>query len=142
MNSDLGSPTYRVIPSDKFTRAAKVMKKSYKSNRESQAFLDCLASLVEQLTQNPRLENSRLEPIPKGVDLQGGWEFHKLCFSVPGRSGASGEGRIMYLVNSTTNIIKLAWLYTHAEFKGRPVDRDLKQLLQDLLNETEEDELS
>jgi hypothetical protein len=40
MNSDLGSPSYRVIPSDKFARAAKVMKKSYKSSRESQAFLN------------------------------------------------------------------------------------------------------
>ena len=140
MNSDPGSPTYRVIPSDKFARAAKVMKKSYKSSRESQAFLDCLASLVEQLIQDPRPENSQLEPIPKGVNLQDEWEFHKLFFRVPGRSGASGEGRIMYLINPITYVIKLVWLYTHAEFKGRPADKDLKQLLQDLLNEIEDQE--
>ena len=43
----------------------------------------------------------------------------------------------MYLINPSQFIVKLVWLYTHAEFKGRPADKDLKQILQNLLQETD-----
>lgn len=134
MNSENGSPVFRVIASHKFTRTVKNLKKGYKSKRSEQEFVDCIAGIVEFLTQDPRPDSSRLEPLPKGVDILN-WEFRKLMFALPERSGASGEGRLMYLVNYGECLIKLVWIYTHEEFKGRPPEKDLKQMLQELLEE-------
>ena len=36
----------------------------------------------------------------------------------------------MYLLNYGECLIKLVWIYTHEEFKGRPPEKDLKQMLQ------------
>ena len=137
MNLNPGSQPYKIILSVKFERSTKTLKKSYKSDRETQDFIKAITSIVTQLLENPRPENSRPEPIPKGIDLQNEWEFRKLFFPIPHRSGASGEGRLMYLINPSQFIVKLVWLYTHAEFKGRPADKDLKQILQNLLQETD-----
>ena len=100
--------------------------------------MDCLAAIVDALTKNSRLEASRLEPIPKGVEISNDQEFRKLVFPMPGRSGASGEGRLMYLVNYNDYLIKLVWIYTHEEFASRPPEKDLKQLLQNILSEENE----
>lgn len=137
MSLNPGSQPYKIILSAKFERSTKTLKKSYKSDRETQNFIKAITSIVTQLLENPRPETSRPEPIPKGIDLQNEWEFRKLFFSIPHRSGASGEGRLMYLINPSQFIVKLVWLYTHAEFKGRPADKDLKQILQNLLQETD-----
>jgi hypothetical protein len=138
MNSENGSPSFRVIPSGKFERTARKLKKDYKGQRSQQAFVDCLAAIVDALTKNSRLEASRLEPIPKGVEISNDQEFRKLVFPMPGRSGASGEGRLMYLVNYNDYLIKLVWIYTHEEFASRPPEKDLKQLLQNILSEENE----
>lgn len=134
MNLENGSPNYKVAASAKFTRTIKILKKSYKSKREATAFVDCIGTIVETLTQQPRPDGSRLEPWP--VNLQyPEWEFRKLVFPVPGRKGASGEGRLMYLINAEQQTIQLVWLYTHEKYDKRPPDKDLKTLLRDLLDE-------
>ena len=139
MNSETGSPPnnvgYKVIPSAKFTRNLKALKKQYKSKRAAQPFIDCIGDIVEALSQNPYPDASRLEPWPN-ISYPS-WEFRKLIFSVPGRSGASGEGRLMYLVNQQRLLILLIWLYTHEDFKKRPPDKDLKTLMRELLDDIE-----
>ena len=137
MTSENGSPRYRVVPSDKFTRALKTLKKSYKSQRETKVFTDVIGDIVKALTHQPRPDSSRLEPWPANLNSPDDCEFRKLVFSVPGRKGASGEGRLMYLVNDQRLIIQLVWLYTHEEFKKRPPDKDLKTLMRELLDDTE-----
>ncbi|NET39624.1 MAG: hypothetical protein F6K19_47965 [Cyanothece sp. SIO1E1] len=137
MTSENGSPRYRVVPSDKFVRALETLKKSYKSKREAQAFTDAIGDIVEALTHQPRLDSSRLEPWPANLNSPEDWEFRKLVFPVPRRKGASGEGRLMYLVNDQCLIIRLVWLYTHEEFKKRPPDKDLKTLMRELLDDPE-----
>jgi hypothetical protein len=119
----------------KFERTTKNLKKSFKSKRQEQQFVDRLTEIIRSLVQEPRDPNSRLEPIPKGVLIPEGWEFRKLVFDVPGTAGAAGEGRLIYLVNYVDHVISLLWLYTHEEFKGRPPDQDLRQLLRDALTE-------
>ena len=47
MNSENGSPSYSIAPSAKFTRAVKVLQKSYKSKREAKAFLGCIGDMVD-----------------------------------------------------------------------------------------------
>lgn len=135
MNSESGLPSFRVVLSAKFQRTVKSLKKNYKGGRSQQAFVDCVAGIVEALIKSPRLEASRLEPIPKGTNIPPEWEFRKLVFPMPGRSGASGEGRLMYLVNFNKCLIELVWIYSHEEFAGRPPEKDLKQLLQEMLSE-------
>ena len=44
----------------------------------------------------------------------------------------------MYWVSYENNLITLLWIYTHEDFKGRPADQDLKQVLRDALDESEE----
>jgi hypothetical protein len=91
--------------------------------------------LISELTLSPKPESSRLEPIPKGVSLAEPYEFRKLTFAVPGKAGASGEGRLMYLLDEENFKMLLVWIYTHAEFKKRPPDQELKQLLQNLMDD-------
>lgn len=137
MTLENGSPRYRVVPSDKFTRALKSLKKSYKSEREAQVFINAIGDIVEALTCQPRSDSSRLEPWPANLNSPEDWEFRKLVFVVPRRKGASGEGRLMYLVNDQRLVIRLVWLYTHEEFKKRPPDKDLKTLMRELLDNPE-----
>jgi hypothetical protein len=138
MNLANGSPMFKVQPLAKFERSAKVLKKGFKSKRQQQQFVDAVTELIRALVQEPRHPDSRLEPIPKGVDVPDGWEFRKLAFNVPGTAGAAGEGRLVYLVSDRDALIKLLWLYTHEEFKGRPPDKELKQVLQEGLEEDAE----
>lgn len=132
MSSETGSPAFNVIPSGKFTRTSKLLKKRYKGSIAKQDFVNCITGIVESLANNPRLSNSRLEPWPKNV-YNPDWEFRKIQFAMPGLSGASGEGRLMYLVNYNQCLLKLVWLYTHEEFEKRPSEKDLQQILRELV---------
>jgi hypothetical protein len=132
MNLENGLPKYSISPSTKFTRAVKILKKSYKSKREAKAFTDCIGDIIEGLSQYPQPRNSRQEPWPSNLSYAG-WKFCKLVFPVPGRSGAAREGRLMYLVNDHLRTIHLFWLYTHEEMAKRPPEKDMKILMKELL---------
>ena len=121
------------MPSSKFERSIKLLKKSYKSKQDAQTFVAVVTNIVQGLVIEPRPENSRLETWPSNLrsDDQ---EFRKLVFILPGRKGASGEGRLMYLIDDARQIIHLVWIYTHEEFKKRPPDKDLKGIMQELLD--------
>ena len=97
--------------------------------------IDAITELVNCLASNPYLPDSNPEPLPKGLAMSDDWKFYNLRFRMPNLSGASGQGRLMYLVSESQKIIKLAWIYTHAEYAKRPEDRDLKDLLRELLDE-------
>jgi len=52
---------------------------------------------------------------------------------MPGLKGASGQGRLMYLINSIQSSIILVWIYTHEEYEGRPDEKSLEAVLQDAI---------
>jgi hypothetical protein len=131
MNLANGWQMFRVQPLSKFERSAKVLKKGFKSQRQQQQFVDAVTGVIRALALEPRHPDSRLEPIPRGVEVPEGWEFRKLIFNVPGTAGAAGEGRLVYLVSERDGLIKLLWIYTHEEFKGRPPDQDLRKVLRE-----------
>jgi hypothetical protein len=150
MNSEHGSPasdpsqsgqsesnSYKIIPSGKFERSVKALKKAYKSSRDADAFAGVVTNIVHGLTLHPRPVDSRLEPWPANLRADD-WEFRKLMFILPGRRGASGQGRLMYLVNDTLKLVNLVWIYTHEEFQKRPPDKDLKGIMQELLDTQDE----
>jgi hypothetical protein len=133
MSLENGSPIFRVDPLPRFERSFKALKKGFKSKRQEQQLIEAVMLLLQSLVQEPRHPDSRLEAIPKGVELSDRVEFRKLRFEVPGTSGAAGEGRLMYLVNYEDYLIHLLWIYTHEEFKGRPLEKDLRQILREAL---------
>jgi hypothetical protein len=129
-----GSQKYLTVPTRNFERWLKKLFKHYKGERDKQAFQVFIVQLIDSLCLDPRPSNSALEPIPGKITLPGEIEFRKLRFSMPGLRGASGQGRLMYLVNSVQNSIVLVWIYTHEEFAGRPEEKSLTATLQDAID--------
>ena len=46
--------------------------------------------------------------------------------------GASGQIRIIYLVNERDKIIKPLWIYNHKQFSKRPPEQDIKTVIKQL----------
>nr|WP_267871742.1 hypothetical protein [Nostoc sp. CHAB 5715] len=78
--------------SDNFNRFFKKLAKAYKSD-----FVECIIEVLEDLIEDQYPINSRNEPLPRKIELPQGWSFHKLELKVS--KGASGQIRLMYLVN-------------------------------------------
>lgn len=122
-----GSTPFLIEASENFKRSFKKLAKVHGS-----AFVDLVTEILEDLTEDPYPLNSRNEPLPGKIQLTEGWTFHKLEFRIS--KGASGQIRLMYLVNSTACIIKLVWIYSHEQFAKRPADRDLKSVIKEILD--------
>jgi hypothetical protein len=91
--------------------------------------------LQDRLCSDPYLPQSRSEPSPSNIILPEGLEFRKMTFKMqPRRGGASGEGRLMYLVDWDQYLIILAWIYTKDEFSGRPDDESLMSEIKDAID--------
>ncbi|WP_335104564.1 hypothetical protein [Nostoc sp.] len=87
---------------------------------------------MEDLIEDQYPINSRNEPLPRKIELPQAWSFHKLEFKVS--KSASGQIRLMYLVNTTDCVIKLVWIYSHEQFAKRPTEVDLKSVLKEILD--------
>lgn len=121
-----GLTPFSIEDSDHFKRS---FKKLAKIHRDS--FVELIAKTLEYLLDDPYPNNSRYEPLPGKIQLPSEWTFHKLELRVA--RGASGQIRLMYLVNSTTSTIRLVWIYSHEQFAKRPADADLKSVIKDIL---------
>jgi mRNA-degrading endonuclease YafQ of YafQ-DinJ toxin-antitoxin module len=138
-----GLPTFRIKPSDKFKRSYKeLLKRYYKGEKSKQGFIEFVAQVVTNLSDNAYLDSSFAEGMPGNLRLPENWEFRKYYFDMPSLRGASGQGRLMYLVNRNQNVIELVWIYTHSEFEKRPPDKNLKQLMQELIESQPEEVFS
>lgn len=122
-----GSTPFSIEASDNFNRS---FKKLAKVHRDSFAAL--IAKILEDLIDEQYPSNSRNEPLPGKIHLPEGWTFHKLELWVS--KGASGQIRLMYLVNATTCTIRLVWIYSHEQFSKRPTDDDLKSAIREILD--------
>uniref|UniRef100_A0A1D9G7Q9 Addiction module toxin RelE n=1 Tax=Moorena producens (strain JHB) TaxID=1454205 RepID=A0A1D9G7Q9_MOOP1 len=114
--------------SDKFKRSLKKLAKVH-----GNGFVELVTQVLEDLRKDPYPRNSHQEPLPKKSKLPQGWTFHKLEFRFA--KGASGQIRLMYLVNTTTSVIKLVWIYTHQKFDKRPDEKALKSVIQVILED-------
>ena len=95
-----GSTPFSIEESDNFNRS---FKKLAKVHRDS--FVILIAKTLEDLIDDPYPNNSRNEPLPGRIQLPEKWTFHKLELRFS--KGASGQIRLMYLVNANNYIIKL-----------------------------------
>lgn len=122
-----GSTPFSIEKSDNFNRSFKKLAKAYKSD-----FVERVTEVLEDLIEDQYPINSRNEPLPRKIELPQGWSFHKLEFKVS--KGASGQIRLMYLVNTTDCVIKLVWIYSHEQFEKRPTEVDLKGIIKEILD--------
>jgi hypothetical protein len=129
-----GSTQFLIKPSNKFARSYKeLLKRYYKGDRAKQTFIEHIAQILENLSNDPFLADSFAESSPGGLLIPEAWEFRKYYFDMPSLRGASEQGRLMYLVNRSQSVIFLVWMYTHSEFEKRPPDKVLRQLIQELV---------
>ncbi|RUM58652.1 MAG: hypothetical protein DSY53_04380 [Persephonella sp.] len=109
----------------------KFLKKYYKKDvKGKEKFLSLFRDFLYQLTLNPNIPNSKLEPAPKG-SLEENEELRKYYFNLPNYKGSLSQGRLIYKVNRQKKEIVLICIYTHNEFEKRPPDKDLKRFLSD-----------
>lgn len=122
-----GSTPFSIESSDNFRRSFKKLAKVH-----GNSFVELITKTLEDLIDDQYPRNSRNEPLPGKIQLPEEWTFHKLELWVA--KGASGQIRLMYLVNETTYTIKLVWIYNHEQFAKRPADADLKSVIREILD--------
>ncbi|MBW4513707.1 MAG: type II toxin-antitoxin system RelE/ParE family toxin [Timaviella obliquedivisa GSE-PSE-MK23-08B] len=122
-----GLPPFSIESTDSFQRSFKKLEKVYRRK-----FLGMVEGILEGMIEDPYPLSSRQEPLPSKIQLPDGWTFHKLEFRIS--KGASGQLRLMYLVNSSTYVIRLLWIYSHEQFSKRPPDKDLKDVIREILD--------
>jgi mRNA-degrading endonuclease YafQ of YafQ-DinJ toxin-antitoxin module len=121
-----GSTPFSIEESAQFRRSFKKLAKVHGTH-----FVNLVSGILEDLIEDQYPNNSRHEPLPGKIQLPEDWTFHKLELRVS--KGASGQVRLMYLVNSTTCTIRLVWIYSHEQFTKRPADGDLKSVIREIL---------
>ncbi|MBD2207648.1 hypothetical protein H6G33_35755 [Calothrix sp. FACHB-1219] len=121
-----GLNPFSIEESDNFRRSFKKIAKALGSD-----FVELLGEVLENLINDPYPVNSRNEPLPAKIQLPEGWTFHKL--ELKAGKGASGQVRLMYLVNTIDQVIKLVWIYNHEQFAKRPAEKDLKGIIKEIL---------
>lgn len=122
-----GSTPFSIEESENFKRSFKKLAKVHGSS-----FVKLVVEVLEDLIDDQYPRNSRNESLPGKVRLTEEWTFHKLEFKFA--KGASGQIRLMYLVNETECVIKLVWIYSHEQFSKRPTNRDLKSVIKEILD--------
>lgn len=122
-----GSTPFSIEASDNFKRSFKKLAKVHGAK-----FVELIEEVLEGLIEDPYPTNSRHEPLPGKLQLIENWTFHKLELKIA--TGASGQIRLMYLINSTACIVHLVWIYSHEQFAKRPTDKDLKSVIREILD--------
>jgi hypothetical protein len=118
-----GSTPFLIEPSDNFERSFKKLAKTHNKGN----FAEIIEKVLEELIEKQYPPNSRQEPLPSNLKLSEDWTFHKLTIRFS--KGASGQIRLMYLVNKNLYVIRLVWLYSHEQFSKRPEEKDLKGVI-------------
>ncbi|HAX75942.1 MAG TPA: hypothetical protein DCY88_08915 [Cyanobacteria bacterium UBA11372] len=131
-----GSGAFQIKLSENFEREQqKLIRVHYRKNPAAAAkFIELIQQFVIILSINPRLRPplGHLEPWPKGTNCAG-WELWKLEFKMPQLRGAAGQGRLIYLIDTVHKEVGIVWIYTHAEFEKRPPEKNLKRLLEQII---------
>ena len=126
---------YQIKPSETFRRdLEKLLKGHYRKDRRGgQELTKLLDEIIQDLARDPHSRQSWPEPWPKDISQPEGWEFRKLTFGMPRLRGASGQGRLMYLIDGFEKHLILSRIYTHEEYQGRPPDKELSQLIKEFV---------
>jgi mRNA-degrading endonuclease RelE of RelBE toxin-antitoxin system len=126
-----GLPRFSIERTESFERSFKKLAKFYRKDA-----IEALIKGFEDLAADPFPPKSRDEPLPSKAQIPEGWTFHKLEIRLG--KGASGQVRLMYLVNDDRRIIKPLWMYNHEQFAKRPDDPDIRAVIRTALDAAEE----
>jgi hypothetical protein len=126
-----GLPRFSIERTESFERSFKKLAKFYRKEA-----IEALIVGFEALSADPFPPKSRDEPLPSKVQIPEGWTFHKLEIRLG--KGASGQVRLMYLVNEGARMIKPLWIYNHEQFAKRPDDPEIRAVIRSALNPAEE----
>ncbi len=123
-----GLPPFFLEKTDSFERTFKKLAKSkvYGNN-----FSNTIVAILKDLVHEVYPRSSRDEPLPGGINIPNEWTLHKLEIKIG--QGASGQVRLIYLVNEGKRIIKPLWLYSHEQFKKRPPDKELRSVIMNVI---------
>lgn len=124
---------FRIESTQQFERSLKKVSKSYKSNLAKAEFGRFITEILKSLIHNPYARDSTPEPLPAKSQLPQGWTLHKLRRKEG--QGASGQIRLIYLINEPESVIKPLWIYTHEQYAKRPPDSDLLKVLRESLED-------
>lgn len=122
------SAPYKIDLTDNFRSSVSQLKKAHykKDTASGAAFEAVLDGYFLKFEKAPHaVPSSRAEPWPAKCHDER-FKFYKSDFHMPGLSGASGQGRIMWLVCDGTTTVHVVWVYTHAQYGGRPSDKGLR----------------
>ncbi|MEM9155561.1 MAG: type II toxin-antitoxin system RelE/ParE family toxin [Cyanobacteria bacterium P01_F01_bin.33] len=123
-----GSPLFSLEKTDGFERS---FRKLAKSKAYGNSFSDKISDILKNLLDEVSPRDSRDEPLPGGASIPDGWTLHKLEIRMG--KGASGQVRLIYLVNESDSIVRPLWLYSHEQFSKRPPDRELKNAIKNAI---------
>ncbi|MGK7961098.1 type II toxin-antitoxin system RelE family toxin [Crocosphaera sp.] len=115
---------------EQFEKSFKKLVKSYKSKSQQVEFVNFISNYLDEITNNPYPNKSRSESLPNGLKLPQEWVLYKLRIMFA--KGASGQIRMLYLVNEQDRIIKPLWIYSHKQFAKRPPEQDIKTVIKQL----------
>lgn len=124
-----GLPPFFLEKTDSFERT---FKKLTKSKAYGKDFSDKIVEILKDLLHEVYPRSSRDEPLPRGISIPNEWTLHKLEIKIG--QGASGQVRLIYLVNEGKRIIRPLWIYSHEQFKKRPPDQELKNVIMNVLD--------
>ena len=91
--------------------------------------LDEIEVQLEGLKKEPRPAASRPEPPTSKAPLPPLVEFRKLCFTI--QKGASGQIRLMYIVDLDAQKISPVYIYSHEQYSKRPSVKEVTQAIKD-----------
>lgn len=128
--SDVGD--FGIKYSIKFESTYKRILRAHYRHRpdDAEAFEELFDTLEEVLAVDP------YPPVSVGVPWPGkfgrsDWDLCKCKFQMPGLGGASGEGRLLYLVDQQAKVVCLLWVYTHEEHRIQPPTKELRQVVRE-----------
>lgn len=121
------------------------LKQNYRRDKQNGSkFQELLLSELELIREFPRGGHGKMEPAPHH-SLEEGQELWKVRFKIPGHRGAREQCRIIYIYHGKEDWVLPLIIYTHAEFAGRPPDKQLAQLIKDVdewFKEREQEQLT
>jgi len=124
---------FSIAESMGFNRSFKKLLKTYKIKSVQNQLKELVLQQLLELKTDSYPLNSRYEPLPGKVKLPEGTNFCKI--EIRFGKGASGQIRLMYLVNEIDYIITPVYIYSHKQFAKRPSDQELRELLDENLSD-------
>ena len=115
-----------------FAKDLKRLAKSlYKSDRQREEFLKVLFSFVEVLERHgPSSPLLDAEVMTGGLAPEG-HKLYKFYLRPPHTRGASGQMRVLALVNETDQTVDLLMAYTHADYPKQPHPREIRERIEE-----------